>query len=65
MVSTYSLLAILGIGAIFFGAKKLPELGKGIGEGIREFRKSMAASNDSKKAGIQSASIVNKEEGSS
>ena len=24
---------------IFFGAKKLPDLAKGLGEGIREFRK--------------------------
>lgn len=25
----------------FFGAKKLPEMGKGIGEGIKNFKKSM------------------------
>ena len=24
---------------MFFGAKRLPELGKGLGQGIREFRK--------------------------
>jgi sec-independent protein translocase protein TatA len=32
------LLVILGIGLLFFGPKKLPELGKGLGEGIRKFK---------------------------
>jgi len=32
------LLVILGIAVFVFGPKKLPELGKGIGDGIRSFR---------------------------
>jgi sec-independent protein translocase protein TatA len=32
------LLVILGIAVLVFGPKKLPELGKGIGDGIRSFR---------------------------
>lgn len=32
------LLVILGIALFFFGPTKLPELGKGIGEGIRNFK---------------------------
>jgi sec-independent protein translocase protein TatA len=32
------LLVIFGIALLVFGAKKLPELGKGIGEGIRGLR---------------------------
>lgn len=32
------LLVILGIALLMFGPKKLPELGKGIGEGIRGFK---------------------------
>ena len=32
------LLVIFGIALVVFGPKKLPELGKGIGEGIRGFR---------------------------
>lgn len=35
------LLLILFIVFIFFGPKKLPELGKSIGKGIREFRGAM------------------------
>ena len=33
------LFLILLIVLIFFGAKKLPELARGLGQGIREFRK--------------------------
>ncbi len=32
------LLVILAIAALLFGGKKIPELAKGLGEGIRNFR---------------------------
>ena len=35
------LLILLAIIFFLFGAKRLPEMGKGIGEGIRNFRKSV------------------------
>ena len=35
------LLMILGIALLMFGPKKLPELGKGIGDGIRGFKSAM------------------------
>ena len=35
------LLVIFGIALLIFGPKKLPELGKGIGEGIRGFKAAM------------------------
>ncbi len=35
------LLIILGIVVLIFGAAKLPQLGAGLGEGIRNFRKSV------------------------
>lgn len=35
------LLVIFGIAIFVFGPKKLPELGKGIGDGIRGFRSAM------------------------
>ena len=35
------LLVIAGIALLVFGPKKLPELGKGLGEGIRGFKSAM------------------------
>lgn len=35
------LLVLVGIALLVFGPKKLPELGKGIGEGIRGFKSAM------------------------
>ena len=35
------LLVILGIVVLIFGANKLPQLGSGIGEGIKNFKKSL------------------------
>jgi sec-independent protein translocase protein TatA len=35
------LLLIFGIALLVFGPKKLPELGKGLGEAIRGFKKSL------------------------
>lgn len=43
------LLLILGICLIIFGPSKLPELGKGLGEGIRGFRDSMKGGGDTEK----------------
>lgn len=40
------LLIILAIIMILFGAKRLPELAKGLGQGISEFKK--ASKNDQK-----------------
>ena len=42
------LLIILAIILLFFGAKRVPELGRSLGSGIREFRKGTAGSGDGK-----------------
>jgi sec-independent protein translocase protein TatA len=36
------LLVIAGIALLVFGPKKLPELGKGLGDGIRGFKAAMS-----------------------
>ena len=40
------LLVIFGIALLVFGPKKLPELGKGIGEGIRGFKSAIKPEED-------------------
>jgi sec-independent protein translocase protein TatA len=40
------LLVILLIVVIIFGASKLPQLGKGLGEGIRNFKKGLKADQE-------------------
>jgi len=47
------LLVIVGLALLIFGPKKLPELGKGLGEGIRGFK--AAISPEEKKAGSDKA----------
>ena len=37
------LVAILVLGLLMFGPKRLPELGKGLGDGIRSFKDSLKA----------------------
>ena len=40
------IILVLGVILIFFGAKKLPELAKGMGQGIKEFKKATKGVND-------------------
>jgi sec-independent protein translocase protein TatA len=48
------LLVIFGIALLVFGPKKLPELGKGIGEGIRGFKSAIRAEEAEPAASIVS-----------
>src|SRR5687767_12053427 len=40
MLNGWEVVAILAVVLIVFGAKKLPELARGLGQGIKEFKKS-------------------------
>ena len=40
------LMVILGIAVLIFGGRKLPELGKGIGEGIKNFKQAVRGGED-------------------
>ena len=42
------LVILLIIVFFLFGAKRLPEMGKGIGEGIKNFKKSIKGTDESK-----------------
>ena len=52
------LLVIFGIALLVFGPKKLPELGKGIGEGIRGFKSAIKAEEENA-ASAATATIAN------
>jgi sec-independent protein translocase protein TatA len=41
------LLVILVVGVLVFGPKKIPELGKGLGDGIRGFKDALKSATDS------------------
>ncbi len=40
------LLIIFGIVVVLFGAKRLPQLGSGVGKGIRNFKKGLSSDED-------------------
>jgi sec-independent protein translocase protein TatA len=42
---------ILAVVVLLFGAKKLPELAKGLGQGIKEFKKSASGTDEPEKPG--------------
>ncbi len=40
------LLLIFGVAILIFGGKKIPELGRGLGEGIRNFRHALRGGDE-------------------
>jgi sec-independent protein translocase protein TatA len=45
-LGTTELIVILVIVILIFGVNKIPQLGKGLGEGIRNFKSSLKAGQD-------------------
>ncbi len=59
------LLLIFGVLLLLFGAKKLPEIGKGLGEGIRSFKSSISGEEEKEQKIVETKEIeaeVKKEE---
>jgi sec-independent protein translocase protein TatA len=62
MPGGFELILILGVVVLLFGAKKLPELAKGMGQSIKEFKKaskeedSESATESDKKSSIKAES---------
>jgi sec-independent protein translocase protein TatA len=52
------LLVIVGIALLVFGPKRLPELGKGLGEGIRGFKSAIQGEEQGPVAGEQRARSI-------
>ena len=42
------LLVILGVAVLLFGGKKIPEVAKGLGEGIRNFKTALKGDEEGK-----------------
>ena len=53
MPSPTELLVILAIILVLFGASKIPALGKGLGEGIRNFKKGLTGDKGSDSDGSE------------
>jgi sec-independent protein translocase protein TatA len=49
------LLVIFGLALLVFGPKKLPELGKGLGESIRGFKSAMKAEEEEQTPSLTSS----------
>src|SRR5918999_5053161 len=58
-VGPTELLILLTIILLLFGAKRIPELAKGLGSGIREFRKGTRGEVDEEKRGEELTSGAN------
>jgi TatA/E family protein of Tat protein translocase len=50
-LGTQELVIILIIALFIFGAKKLPEVGKGLGKSIREFKSSLSGEGENEESG--------------
>lgn len=46
------------VALIFFGPKRLPELAKGLGKGIRDFKKALEGGDDADKPKLGSSSAA-------
>jgi sec-independent protein translocase protein TatA len=62
MPSMPELLVILAIVVLLFGAKKIPELAKGMGKGIKEFKTAMNEEDEEPKKEIASTETKKVEE---
>ncbi|MDR9501488.1 MAG: twin-arginine translocase TatA/TatE family subunit [Desulfurivibrionaceae bacterium] len=47
-LGTPELIVIMAIAFLVFGGKKLPEIGEGLGKGLRSFKKSMSDVDEAK-----------------
>ena len=62
MPSMPELLIILAIVVLLFGAKKIPDLAKGVGKGIKDFKKAVKEEDEVAEAKPEAKEIEKKEE---
>lgn len=61
MIGTSELLLIAGIALLLFGGKKLPELMRGLGKGVREFKEGLNEVVEQKEEDEKEEGIINDE----
>lgn len=49
VIGPWQVVLIVAIALLLFGGKKIPELMKGVGQGMKEFKKSLASDDDQDK----------------
>lgn len=52
-LSPWHIAIVVIVALVIFGPKKLPELGRSVGSGIRDFRKGMAGEDDEPKQVVE------------
>jgi sec-independent protein translocase protein TatA len=63
LLQPWHLIIIAGLAILLFGGKKLPELGKGLGEGFRSFKEGLKGVDpDDSKAGDTAHNVTPKAE---
>ncbi len=62
MIGTTELLLIGGLALLLFGGKKLPEMMRGLGQGVREFKKGVNDINPNLNEGVENPVSENSEE---
>lgn len=55
MLGHWELLVVIFVILLLFGGKKFPELAKGLGKGLREFKKSVKEPDSEEKPQVESA----------
>jgi TatA/E family protein of Tat protein translocase len=53
---------VLALGLVLFGAKRLPELGKGLGTGLREFKKGVSDMRGDLEHSLNDEAVIQKSE---
>ncbi len=52
-LGTTEILLIILVVAVLFGARRLPELGKGLGQGLRGFKDALSGKDEEQKGEIE------------
>jgi sec-independent protein translocase protein TatA len=52
------LMLVLGVALLLFGGKKLPELARGLGQGVREFKKATDSASEGMRQALEETPLA-------